>query len=111
MLLAKATTGEAGVPFITVNGTEFLEIFVGVGPAQIYHEDIGACAAEGEVGGAHQGQNGNCSGMSCLGFRREAGGTLSLTMDSKMELCLFIKHRTDSGDSSPEDPKHLTFTP
>ncbi|KAM7244762.1 hypothetical protein CapIbe_005370 [Capra ibex] len=44
-------------------------------------------------------------------FRREAGGTLSLTMDSKMELCLFIKHRTDSGDSSPEDPKHLTFTP
>ena len=35
MLLAKATTGEAGVPFITVNGTEFLEMFVGVGPAQV----------------------------------------------------------------------------
>uniref|UniRef100_A0A2K5RQ43 AAA+ ATPase domain-containing protein n=1 Tax=Cebus imitator TaxID=2715852 RepID=A0A2K5RQ43_CEBIM len=30
-LLAKATAGEASVPFITVNGSEFLEMFVGVG--------------------------------------------------------------------------------
>ncbi|KAG9356055.1 hypothetical protein JZ751_000899 [Albula glossodonta] len=29
-LLAKATAGEANVPFITVNGSEFLEMFVGV---------------------------------------------------------------------------------
>lgn len=34
-LLAKATAGEAGVPFITVNGSEFQEMFVGVGPARI----------------------------------------------------------------------------
>uniref|UniRef100_A0A8C9WAN9 Si:ch1073-174d20.2 n=1 Tax=Scleropages formosus TaxID=113540 RepID=A0A8C9WAN9_SCLFO len=34
-LLAKATAGEAGVPFITVNGSEFLEMFVGVGPARV----------------------------------------------------------------------------
>lgn len=33
-LLAKATAGEANVPFITVNGSEFLEMFVGVGPAR-----------------------------------------------------------------------------
>lgn len=33
-LLAKATAGEASVPFITVNGSEFLEMFVGVGPAR-----------------------------------------------------------------------------
>ncbi|KAM9854012.1 mitochondrial inner membrane m-AAA protease component AFG3L1 [Aulostomus maculatus] len=34
-LLAKATAGEANVPFISVNGSEFLEMFVGVGPARV----------------------------------------------------------------------------
>ncbi|XFF82469.1 hypothetical protein AB1E18_008688 [Capra hircus] len=34
-LLAKATAGEARVPFITMNGSEFLEMFVGVGPAPV----------------------------------------------------------------------------
>ncbi|XP_063737338.1 AFG3-like protein 1 isoform X2 [Eleginops maclovinus] len=34
-LLAKATAAEANVPFITVNGSEFQEMFVGVGPARI----------------------------------------------------------------------------
>ena len=34
-ILAKATAGEASVPFITVNGSEFLEMFAGVGPARV----------------------------------------------------------------------------
>jgi len=34
-LLGKATAGEANVPFISVSGSEFLEMFVGVGPARV----------------------------------------------------------------------------
>ncbi|MEO1432693.1 MAG: ATP-dependent zinc metalloprotease FtsH [Cyanobacteria bacterium J06633_8] len=34
-LLAKAVAGEAGVPFINVSGSEFMEMFVGVGAARV----------------------------------------------------------------------------
>ena len=34
-MLAKATAGEANVPFISVSGSEFLEMFVGIGPARV----------------------------------------------------------------------------
>ena len=34
-LLAKAVSGEAGVPFFSVSGSEFVEMFVGVGAARV----------------------------------------------------------------------------
>jgi len=34
-LLAKATAGEAGVPFFTISGSEFVEMFVGVGASRV----------------------------------------------------------------------------
>lgn len=34
-LLAKATAGEAGVPFLSVSGSEFVEMFVGVGASRV----------------------------------------------------------------------------
>jgi cell division protease FtsH len=34
-LLAKAVAGEAGVPFFSINGSEFVELFVGIGAARV----------------------------------------------------------------------------
>lgn len=51
-LLAKATAGEAGVPFLSISGSEFLEMFVGVGPARVRYWGEGEGArVEGRLGG------------------------------------------------------------
>ncbi len=34
-LLAKACAGEAGVPFYSVSGSDFVEMFVGVGASRV----------------------------------------------------------------------------
>ena len=34
-LLAKAVAGEAGVPFFSISGSDFVEMFVGVGAARV----------------------------------------------------------------------------
>ncbi len=34
-LLAKAIAGEAGVPFFTISGSEFIELFVGIGASRV----------------------------------------------------------------------------
>jgi AFG3 family protein len=34
-LLAKAVAGEAGVPFYSISGSDFIEMFVGVGPSRV----------------------------------------------------------------------------
>eukprot|EP00008_Paramoeba_atlantica_P013398 CAMPEP_0201484996 /NCGR_PEP_ID=MMETSP0151_2-20130828/9133_1 /ASSEMBLY_ACC=CAM_ASM_000257 /TAXON_ID=200890 /ORGANISM="Paramoeba atlantica, Strain 621/1 / CCAP 1560/9" /LENGTH=622 /DNA_ID=CAMNT_0047868927 /DNA_START=499 /DNA_END=2367 /DNA_ORIENTATION=+ len=36
-LLAKATAGEAGVPFLSISGSDFVELYVGVGPSRVRH--------------------------------------------------------------------------
>ncbi|CDO92536.1 unnamed protein product [Kluyveromyces dobzhanskii CBS 2104] len=71
-LLAKATAGEAGVPFLSVSGSEFVEMFVGVGasrvrdlfenarklaPAIIFVDEIDAIGKERGKGGAMGGAN------------------------------------------------------
>ncbi len=43
-LLAKATAGEAGVPFFSMSGSDFIEMFVGVGPSRV--RDLFAKARE-----------------------------------------------------------------
>ena len=45
-LLAKATAGEAGVPFLSMSGSDFIEMFVGVGPSRVrdLFEQARACA-------------------------------------------------------------------
>ena len=34
-MLAKAVSGEAGVPFFSISGSEFVEMFVGVGASRV----------------------------------------------------------------------------
>ncbi len=72
-LLARATAGEAGVPFYSISGSEFIEMFVGVGasrvrdlfeqakktaPSIIFIDEIDAIggkrAGAGAFGGAHE---------------------------------------------------------
>jgi cell division protease FtsH len=70
-LLARAVAGEAGVPFFSINGSEFVEMFVGVGaarvrdlfeqarqkaPAIIFIDELDAL---GRARGAYQGVGGN----------------------------------------------------
>ncbi|XP_038684794.1 ATP-dependent zinc metalloprotease FTSH 10, mitochondrial-like isoform X3 [Tripterygium wilfordii] len=45
-LLAKATAGESGVPFLSISGSDFMEMFVGVGPARVRNlfEEARKCA-------------------------------------------------------------------
>lgn len=43
-LLAKAVAGEAGVPFFSINGSEFIQMFVGVGASRV--RDMFATAKE-----------------------------------------------------------------
>ena len=47
-LLAKACAGEAGVPFYYVSGSEFVEVYVGVGAKRV--RDLFKEAREGESG-------------------------------------------------------------
>lgn len=74
-LLAKATAGEAGVPFLSVSGSEFVEMYVGVGasrvrdlfktaremaPAIIFVDEIDAIGRErgnGKMGGNDEREN------------------------------------------------------
>jgi cell division protease FtsH len=46
-LLAKAIAGEAGVPFFSISGSEFVEMFVGVGAswrARLVQKSQGKCS-------------------------------------------------------------------
>jgi len=73
-LLAKAVAGEAGVPFISASGSEFVEMFVGVGasrirdlfskakknaPCIVFIDEIDAVAKKrgGTIGGPRSGGN------------------------------------------------------
>ena len=70
-LLARAVAGEAGVPFFSISGSEFVEMFVGVGAARVrdlFHQAtdrapaivfIDELDAMGRARGAYPGLGGN----------------------------------------------------
>ena len=46
-LLARATAGEANCPFFSISGSDFIEVFVGVGAARVCQWSLGICLKEG----------------------------------------------------------------
>ena len=69
-LLAKAVSGEAGVPFFSISGSEFVEMFVGVGASRV-RDLFERGVDDGEVLG--RGLDGR-SARRGRGLRRGAGG-------------------------------------
>jgi hypothetical protein len=64
-LLARAVAGEAGVPFFSISGSEFVEMFVGVGAARV--RDLF------EAGGQGQALHHFIDELDALGRARMAG--------------------------------------
>lgn len=67
-LLAKAVAGEAGVPFLSISGSEFVEMFVGVGAARV--RDLFAQAREKSPAIIFIDE------LDALGRARSAGGAM-----------------------------------
>ena len=52
-LMARAVAGEAGVPFFSISGSEFVEMFVGVGAARVRESAFDASLAAARRHGSH----------------------------------------------------------
>jgi AFG3 family protein len=89
-LLAKATAGEASVPFLSVSGSEFVEMFVGVGssrvrdlfasakknaPCIIFVDEIDAIGKSREKGGRFGGNDERESTLNQLLVEMDGFGT------------------------------------
>lgn len=75
-MLAKAVAGEAGVPFFPIAGSEFVEMFVGMGASKV--RDLPAGQAEGAVHHLHRRNrrhrpetHGQCHGQQRTGTDAE----------------------------------------
>ena len=83
-LLAKATAGEAGVPFFETSGSEFVEMFVGVGAARVRdlfaqaHKSAPAIVFIDEIDAIGQSR---ASGAARMGTNDEREQTLNQLLD------------------------------
>ena len=97
-LLAKAVAGEAQVPFLSISGSEFLEMFVGVGPARV--RDLFAQARKNapciifideiDAVGRARGRGGHIGGHD---ERENTLNQLLVEMDGELNsvvICLFV---------------------
>ena len=98
-LLAKAVAGEAGVPFFTISGSDFVEMFVGVGasrvrdlftqakknaPCIIFIDEIDAVGRQrgAGLGGGHDAREGiSDQDLSLLGFILNSGRSLVIVVN------------------------------
>ena len=91
-LLAKAVAGEAGVPFFSISGSEFVEMFVGVGAARV--RDLFEQARKAAP----------CiifiDELDALGRSRAAGGSFGGGMDEKEQTLNQLLAELDGFDPS-----------
>ncbi len=96
-LLARAVAGEAGVPFFSISGSDFVEMFVGVGASVIGDTPV-LVRTDKETRLMHIGEfvdsfyaGGECKtpisvkNVQCLGFDREQTGFRGVKKDSKKQ--------------------------
>ncbi|XP_052176274.1 ATP-dependent zinc metalloprotease FTSH 8, mitochondrial-like isoform X2 [Diospyros lotus] len=91
-LLAKATAGESGVPFLSIAGSDFLEMFIGVGPSRVrslfqearqcapsivFIDEIDAIGRARGRGGFSQGNNERENTLNQLLVEMDGFGTTS----------------------------------
>ena len=78
-LLARAVAGEAGVPFFSISGSDFVEMFVGVGASRVRDlfeqakENAPAIVFIDEIDAVGRHRGAGLGGGRC-GHRRDAGG-------------------------------------
>ena len=106
-LLARAVAGESGVPFFSLSGSEFVEMFVGVGAARV--RDLFEQAKErapciifidelDAVGKARAG----AAGFAANEEREQTLNQLLVEMDG---FDAGVRPRHHGGDQPPRDPR------
>ncbi|KAJ1638736.1 hypothetical protein T492DRAFT_624169 [Pavlovales sp. CCMP2436] len=116
-LLARAVAGEAGTPFISASGSEFVEMFVGVGASRV--RDLFAQAKKNapciifidEIDAIGRQRAGSGSGMGGNDEREQTLNQILTEMDGKLNLNFFDSRSVTSSNPDTHDRMDVVYMP